>query len=970
MLSPLNATGLVYKKFVITKYVHIHELQSTLTELVHEPSGSRVMHIANSDPENLFCLSFQTLPDSSNGVAHILEHTVLCGSRKFPVKDPFFAMTRRSLNTYMNALTSQDFTCYPASSQVEKDFYNLLDVYLDAVFHPELKKVSFLQEGHRLELIDPKNPKGPLQFQGVVYNEMKGAMSSIESRLWEALSKYLTPDLPYAHNSGGDPKEIPSLSYEELIAFHQDFYHPSRCLFFFYGNLPLHKHLDVIAKTLKDVDKIAPLPPLPLQKRFSTPIIAQESYPIAENESLEKKTQIVFSWLTTAIGNQRDILALSLLDSILTDTDASPLTLAFLKSGLCTQVDSTLDIEMSEIPWTIACKGCNAKDADKLQTILFETLENVTITPEQIEASLHQLEFQRTEMQSDETPFGLTLFMRSASLKQHGSEPENALLIHTLFTDLKARLEDPNYLTHLLRKYLIENTHFVRLTLKPDPHLEKKEREEEQARLAKIRAHLTEKQEGEIAVQSALLSTYQEENENQSLECLPKVTLKDIPSHTRDFLLIDKATTLHYSCFTNQILYTDLIFELPDLSVEELPLLSLFAKLLPELGCGGRNYAQTLAWQQMVIGGFDASLSLHVTQDNSDVCHPTFSLRGKVLYRNSNKLFDLFTDFVTSLDLTDKARIQEWLSQHATELRNRLTKNAMNYAVQTALSGFSTPSFVFDQWHGIPYYRSVLHWAKNCDDRLIASLQHMAERVLGTQKPHLVITCDEEYFTKMEPDFTHHALPSKPYVPWKGTYPLPKIEPQARIIVAPVAFTALGLRTVSYNSPESPYLLLSTELMENIVLHKEIREKGGAYGSGATYTPSTGNFHFYSYRDPHLARTIAAFHKAIEKIASKGFNGRELEEAKLGVLQSLDAPIPPGNRAMVAYSWKRAGRTLALREKFRKDILSATKQQVADAVSKCLLENTTILVTFLNKDLLNKEKKKITQPLAILPIEK
>lgn len=965
----LDAVGQGYKDFVITKYLPLSELKSALVELVHEPTGARVTHIANDDPENLFCLSFQTLPYSSNGIAHILEHTVLCGSRKFPIKDPFFAMTRRSLNTYMNALTGQDFTCYPASSQVEKDFYNLLEVYLDAVFHPELKHVSFLQEGHRLEFVDPKNPKGPLQFQGVVYNEMKGAMSSVESRLWEALSKRLIPDLPYSHNSGGDPKVIPSLSYQELLDFHGEFYHPSRCLFFFYGNLPLVKHLDFIEKTLSQATKIAPLPPMPMQPRFETPVIASDRYPINEQEPLEKKTQVIFSWLTTPISNQGEILALSILESVLTDTDASPLTMALLKSGLCTQVESSLDIEMSEIPWTIVCKGCDEKDAPKLQKILFETLKDVTFTPEEIEASIHQQEFQRTEIGAEGVPFGLTLFMRAALIKQHGSEPENALLIHSLFDELRAHLQDPNYLQNLMRKYLIDNTHFVRLCLKPDPHLGKEEIEEEQKRLSEIRASLTESEEKKIVEQSAKLAAYQEEVENQCLDCLPKVTLKDVPSHARDFPLIDRGTALHHSCFTNHILYADLIFELPELKAEELPLLSLFAKLLPELGCGGRDYAETLAYQQSYIGGFDASLALHVTQENPDVCRPAFSLRGKALYRNAEKLFRLFSDFVNTIDLTDKERIQEWLSQHATEQQERLSRAAMNYAIQTSLSGLSLPSFVFDQWHGVPYYHSVLRWAKKCDDKFIHSLKEMAAKVLGVQNYHLILTCDEEQYVHLEKQKFHDLkMPNKPYQPWTGKYTLPKPEPQARFIAAPVAFTSLGMRTVSYNNPDSPLLLISTELMENLILHKEIREKGGAYGSGANYTPSTGNFHFSSYRDPHLKSTVDAFHKALEKIAGKKFNERELEEAKLGVLQTLDAPIPPGNRAMVAYSWKRAGRTYDLREEFRKKVLTATREEVAIAVNKHLLDKEGVLVSFLGKDLYDKEKKKLKTPLAVLPI--
>jgi Zn-dependent M16 (insulinase) family peptidase len=257
------------------------------------------MHIATEDPENLFCLSFQTIPDTSNGVAHILEHTVLCGSQKFPVKDPFFAMNRRSLNTFMNALTGADFTCYPAASQVPKDFYNLLEVYLDAVFHPDLKELSFLQEGHRLEFTNPADPQSPLEYKGIVYNEMKGALSSSSARLAEAINQSLFPDVTYGINSGGDPKDIPKLSYKELKEFHQKFYHPSRCLFFFYGNMPLESHLDFIAKhTLDQTEKQPPLPPLPLQPRFKEPVYRTLSYPIAPEEDPTDKALIGLTWLT------------------------------------------------------------------------------------------------------------------------------------------------------------------------------------------------------------------------------------------------------------------------------------------------------------------------------------------------------------------------------------------------------------------------------------------------------------------------------------------------------------------------------------------------------------------------------------------------------------------------------------------------------------------------------------------------
>ena len=245
-----------YKDFTITRSENIEELQAKLVELIHNETGAEVLHIQNDDHENVFSLSFKTLPKSSNGAAHILEHTVLCGSKKYPVKDPFFSMHKRSLNTYMNALTGSDFTCYPAATLVKKDFYNLLDVYLDAVFHPNLDELSFLQEGHRLEFQDNDNVDSPLIFKGIVYNEMKGSLASSDTRLWKLMMHELYPTLPYRFNSGGDPEEIPNLSYQELLDFHKTYYHPSNCLFYFYGNLPLEEHLDFLSeKLLKDYKK-------------------------------------------------------------------------------------------------------------------------------------------------------------------------------------------------------------------------------------------------------------------------------------------------------------------------------------------------------------------------------------------------------------------------------------------------------------------------------------------------------------------------------------------------------------------------------------------------------------------------------------------------------------------------------------------------------------------------------------------
>ncbi len=979
MNRALDAVGQTYQGFLITKYLPLPELQSTLIELVHEETGARIIQIANSDPENLFSLSFQTLPNSSNGAAHILEHTVLCGSKKFPIKDPFFSMTRRSLNTYMNALTGQDFTCYPASSQVEKDFYNLLDVYLDAVFHPKLLRLSFLQEGHRISFAEADNPKSALKIQGVVYNEMKGAMAGSDARLWFHLFKHLIPNLPYAYNSGGDPKEIPALSHEELIDFHKTFYHPSRCLFFFYGNLPLAKNLDKIRETLEGVKKTALLAPLPKQPRFNAPIFATESYPIASGEDPAKKTIVSIGILTASISEQTELLALNLIDSLLTDTDVSPLKLALIQSGLCTIADSALDLEMSEAPWVLVCKGCDENSAEKILQIFRSTLEKLAqsgFDSEEIEASLHQLEFQRSEIGGEGSPFGLSLFFRAALAKQHGADPESALLIHSLFDDLRKRLSDPDYLPSLLRRYFLDNPHFVCLTLLPDANLEQKEREEEEKSLMKVQSQLTEKMIQEILDQEKELAEYQSQVEHQSLDCLPKISLSEVPRQAKDYPLTFRTNgpieTAWHECFTNRIVYADLIYDLPYIAKEDLPYLPFWTRCMTEIGCAGKSYAEMLHFQQAAVGELSAALTPYISHDTPHLVKPALFFKAKALDRKTPHLLELLRDYSLSANYLDPDRIKELLSEHATSLQNNLPRKALGYAVQMALSGFSKPAALQQQWQGLPYYKAVLQWASSFDG-LPETLDRLYHSLVGMANPALVLSCAAEEQKHLDRCLTPIAttFPSKNAPAWQmDSIPLEPVHSQGRIIAAPVAFSAFAFDTVSYSHPDSPALMVATDLFENIVLHSEVREKGGAYGSGASYAPATGHFYFYSYRDPHLSRTHKAFLKAIERIASGKFNERELEEAKLGILQNLDAPQSPGQRARAAYNWKRTGRTYERRDAWRKAILDCTKEEVASAVDRYLnaKKEHGIFVSFAGEELLKKEAKKMPMPFEICSV--
>jgi presequence protease len=982
----LAQIGETYRDFIVTKILPIEELQCTLRELVHEPSGAMIMHLEVDDPENLFCLSFKTLPDSSNGAAHILEHTVLCGSRRYPVKDPFFAMNRRSLNTFMNALTGADFTCYPAASQVEKDFYNLLDVYLDAVFHPLLKELSFLQEGHRLEFSDPEDPESALECKGIVYNEMKGNMASPDSRLWHELMALLTPDLPYAFNSGGDPKDILSLTYAQLIHFHETFYHPSRCLFFFYGNFPLKKHLDVLAeKTLKNVPKEPPIPPLPLQKRFKNPIKKEISYPISQSEDLQQKTIVSFGWLTAPIIEQEELLALAVIDCALMDTDASPLKAHLLASNLCIQVDAFMDIEMSEVPYTIICKGCKEERIEDLEACLKGGLEKVAkdgIPKHLIDAALHQIEFSRTEITGDQAPFGLTLFMRSALAKQHGCPAENALILHAIFSELLKKTEDPNYLKRLIRKHFIDNTHFVRLTMKPDPELTLKETENEKEILETIKRHFNKDDVKKILIQTKDLERYQKQTEEQKIDCLPKVTIEDVPLSIRDFPLIESPIgnlkVFHHDCFTNHIVYADLFLELPEVTQEDLPYLQLLLNILPELGAGDRSYMENLDYMQAHTGGLGFSFSLFIPIDQDRPLQPSLHLRGKALGRKADQLLKLMQEEITAARLDEKARIAELIDQIHVSLENKLPRNAARYASMMAQSGLSKPAFINNVCHGLPYFQTIRQIAEksraHLDDTL-GILRRLYHDLFITSSPHLIVSCDQELFdTLKQSDFNGLSKLEKNEIrfPWKGQYSFNRMEDQARIIAAPVAFNAESFAVPAYLDPSAPALHLASQLFDNLILHPSIRERGGAYGSSATYTPLSGLFTFHSYRDPHIASSWKTFHKAIETIARQKFSSSDLEEAKLGLIQGLDSPVSPGNRGLTSYIFYREGRSPQQRQQYRERLLSIRPEDVSKAVEEHLLPiiNQGTFISFAGKGLIEQENKSLSswgRPLLILP---
>jgi len=986
--APLDI-GSSYRDFVVTKKSAIEELQLELVELTHKPTGATVLHLACDDNENFFCLSERTYPHTSNGVAHILEHTVLCGSKNFPVKDPFFSMIRRSLNTFMNAMTGSDFTCYPASSCSEKDFYNLLEVYIDAVFFPKLRELSFLQEGHRLEFENLSDSTSALMRKGIVYNEMKGALSSSTARLFNAMMNTLMPDTIYGIDSGGEPKVITELTYEQLLDFHKKYYAPGHCLFFFYGNLPLKKHLDfILEKVLSQAERPEPLEQLKKQPRFKKPVAKTIPYPIDPTEDPKNKALISFGWLTCAIQEQEELLALELIANILMENDASPLKRALLESKLCKEASLFLEGDIAEVPMILMLKECSVKDADRIYRIIDSTLSRIVsagLEHHLVEASLHQLEFDRLEIGSSRGPYGLSLFIRSALLQQHGATAKEALKIHSLFKNLREKLSTrPHYLEGMIEKYFLKNTHRVDLTLEPDPELLKKEAASERETLDKIQKKLSSKDKDEIIRAAQRLQSFQDEQEKESLECLPKIEIQDISRSPQDYpLLHEKIGPFEiytHTCFTNEILYTDFVFNLPHIDEDDIFYLKLFTDIVTEVGNKKRDYIKQLEYVQANLGGLSCHLALSPNVFDSNLISPTLRLQAKSQYRHAHKLFEIIGDLICDTVFKETDRLEELITQELSSLKTHLVQNAMGYATTLSISGMNDATFLSQKCHGLDYLWFLKDLSENFEKRvqgLVKKLEDLKALVFANKVPHVVLSCSDHMLKKIHDEglfdmrFNEKTPPKQEL--WKGGYSLTQPLSQGRLIPSGVFFTSKSLSIPSFADPITPDICLAAQLFENITLHKRIREQGGAYGGGCRVKTAVGAMTFFAYRDPHLASTLSAFDEAVQIVAQGEFSEEQLNEAKRAVIQGLDTPIYPHSRANAAYNDLREQKTFELKKSFRSGILDAKAEDIIQAVKQKIAPQMAlgVAVAFGSNGLFDKENKALEKehrsPLALFP---
>ena len=945
----MNKPEQIHPAFIRLSSQRIESLNIVVESYQHKKTGAPHYHLIADNAENVFLVALRTVPMDSTGVAHILEHTALCGSEHYPVRDPFFMMTRRSLNTFMNAFTSSDWTAYPFASQNRKDFNNLMDVYLDAVFFSRLDELDFAQEGHRVEFEKPDDVHSPLVYKGVVFNEMKGAMSSASSVLWQKLTEHLFPTTTYHYNSGGEPENIPDLSYQQLKDFYRTHYHPSNAIFMTCGDISAYEHqLKFEEGALSRFEFLDCNIHVADEQRLSKPQSVDTVYALDEADT-QDKTHIVIGWLLGKSASLQDMLRAQLMASVLLDNSSSPLRHALETSDLGAAPSPLCGLEDSNREMCFSCglEGSNPQHADAVEKLIIDVLHDVAengVPQDQVEAVLHQLELSQREIGGDGYPYGLQLILGGLSAAIHGGDPVAVLNLDPVLEQLRQDIQDPQFIRKLVRDNLLNNRHRVRLTMRPDAELSQRRDQAEAARLQTIKDKLSAAEKQQIVAQAAALKLRQDQQD--SADILPKVGRNDIPA---DLIIPQGKTTqtdhgkvTRFDQGTNGLVYQQVVIDLPQLEHELLDVLPYYTSFLTELGCADKSYLEMQAWQSRVSGGISAYSTIRGGINNVQTTQSHFVMSGKALARNHQAFNELFQLSLQQPRFDELERIRELMSHKRTRREQSITGQGHSLAMSAASSGMSPAAALAHRLSGLAGIRFI----KQLDDQLDAAdalkalaekLQTLHNRILAAPRQFLIIG-EAEMNDLLQQDiqqvWSRHASANtfKAFAP----DPVQQQIKQAWITSTQVNFCAKSYPTVASEHEDAAALNVLGGFMRNGYLHRAIREQGGAYGGGAGHDSASACFRFYSYRDPRLAETLEDFERAIDWLLDSKHSEQQLEEAILGVISGIDKPGSPSGEAKQAFHNELYGRTAEQRRRSRARILQVSLADLKRVTEKYL----------------------------------
>uniref|UniRef100_A0A8C1Y3F2 Presequence protease, mitochondrial n=1 Tax=Cyprinus carpio TaxID=7962 RepID=A0A8C1Y3F2_CYPCA len=935
--------------FTVKEVTAVPDLFLTSVKLSHDATGAQYLHAARDDSNNLFSVQFRTTPMDSTGVPHILEHTVLCGSQRFPCRDPFFKMLNRSLSTFMNAFTASDYTMYPFSTQNAKDFQNLLSVYLDAVFFPCLRELDFCQEGWRLEHETPTDPSSRLMFKGVVFNEMKGVFSDNESLYAQHLQNKLLPDHTYAVVSGGAPLDIPDLTWEQLKHFHATHYHPSNARFFTYGDLPLEQHLQQIEEeALSKFERTEPNTAVPPQAHWDKPRVDHVTCrPDALAPDPMKQNTLCMSYLLGDITDTFEAFTLSLLSSLMISGPNSPFYKALIEPEIGSDFSSSVGFDGStrQASFTIGLQGMAEDNTETVKHIIAQTIDDIVATgfeEEQIEALLHKIEIQ---MKHQSTSFGLALASYIASCWNHDGDPVQLLKISENVSRFRQCLkENPRYLQDKVQHYFKDNTHRLTLTMSPDERFLEKQAEAEEQKLQQKIQNLSDADHKDIYEKGLQLLAVQ--STTQDASCLPALKVSDIePIIPYTPVQLGTAGGVPVQCCeqpTNGMVYFRAMCNLNSLPEDLKIYVPLFCSVITKLGCGELDYRQQAQRIELKTGGMSVSPQIIPDTDQLDLYEQGIMLSSSCLERNLPDMFQLWSDIFNRLVFfqeTEKeifkslCKCIDFILMHLHRPAGDLQRDGPGDLQQLCTVKFmkriAELTDLTSVLRKLPRIKRHLLNPENMRCAVNATPQKMSDAAGEVERFIANIAANRKERKPVRPTIVErsHRSPS-------SSCQEPHFKPcqMKTYFQLPfnVNFVSECVRTVPFSHADYASLCILARMMTAKFLHGEIREKGGAYGGGARMGGG-GLFSFYSYRDPNSTQTLSAFRGGVEWARAGKFTQQDIDEAKLSVFSAVDAPVAPSDKGLGRFL---NGITDEMKQRHRERLFAVTNKNLTDVAGR------------------------------------
>ena len=927
--------------FELLEEQEIPELNTLAKRYRHTQTGAELLSLENADENKVFGISFRTPPPDSTGLPHIMEHSVLCGSRKYPVKEPFVELMKGSLNTFLNAMTFSDKTCYPVASQNLQDFYNLMEVYLDAVFFPRITPEILEQEGWHYELDDLD---APLSYKGVVFNEMKGAYASPESLVARYSEQSLFPDNAYGFDSGGDPEVIPQLTYEQFKAFHATYYHPGNARIFFYGDDDPEERLRLVAAYLddpaweaqpNDVGDVAERSAIELQPRLAAPRRLTYPYPVGEEQA--PKSMITVNWLLPENSDPTLTLALGILSYALIDTPASPLRKALIDSGLGEDViGGGLDDSLRQLTFSAGLKGVDPDNVDRVEALILTTLEELVrdgIERETLEAAINTVEFRLREQNTGHYPRGLFVMLQALTTWLHDGDPFVSIAFEDALQAVKAQFETGGRIFEaLIEQHLLTNTHRATVILTPDPELQDRQDAAEKARLAAAKAAMSEDELTSVIERAQHLKVLQEQPDPpEALETIPSLGLEDLDPEPKSVpseeLVLAGVPVLYHDLFTNGILYLDLGFDLRALPQELLPYTELFVSALLELGTETEDFVKLTQRIGRRTGGISPTNFISTVRDSGATAAWTF-LRSKATTHQVADLLAILRDILLTVKLDNQPRFMQLLLEKKAREEAGLVPGGHRVAITRLRAKFSEAHWASEQISGLSYLFALRKLADEVTSEWPSVLEKLeAVRGLLINRSALLcnVTVDAEAWAGIAPQLGAllAALPEGPSerATWSPTF---DVAPEGLTLPANVNYVSKGANLFELGYRRHGSTEVISHYLRSTWLWERVRVQGGAYGGFCVFEPHAGTFGYVSYRDPNLLQTLDIYDATATFLETVDLSQEELVKGIIGAIGNIDAYQLPDAKGFSALSRHLIRYTDEERRQYRSELLATT----------------------------------------------